>query len=357
MLYNVVNIIHLGVSMKQRRFWVILSLCLLLAIGVSGDTLVHKGNGQSSEPAVILASVSMQTDEKCLEVEPERIPISESQEEPLDVSEEQAEQDAQDILEEQILTLLTFNIHSANDQEGNVELEQIIEEIRETEAQLIGLQEVELNMPRSNYQDQARLIAEALGYHYYYGGNINILGVQYGNALLSKFPIVNSQNHKLPKKMLEPRGLIEAEVDVDGIPYYVYVTHLGLNPVERSLQIQYINEQLAQREGNILILGDFNNNPDSEEMQLLDSLMVDSAAALNKSELHTFSNWGDTAEERIDRIYVSDQIDLKNHEVKPSAVSDHRGAITQIVHKIQAGEGIYNALANKDNKGASLSVD
>ncbi len=330
--------------MKQRGFWVILILCLLLVIGVSGDTHVHKDNGQRSKPAVALASIPMQTDEEVLEVERSRIPINTSQGEPLGISKEQ-EAPTELELQEDLL------------QEGNVMLEQIVEEIRDTDAQIIGLQEVEHKMPRSNYQDQARLLAEALGYHYYYGGNINILGVQYGNALLSKFPIVNTQNHKLPKKMLEPDGLIEAEVDVDGISYYVYVTHLGLNPVERNLQIQYINEQLAQREGNILIFGDFNNNPDSDEMQLLDYLMIDSAAALNKGDLYTFSNWGDTAEERIDRIYISDQIDLKNHEVKPSAVSDHRRVITQIVHKIQAGEGIYNALANKDGIGASLLVD
>ncbi|NLC44590.1 MAG: hypothetical protein GX783_09955 [Clostridiales bacterium] len=308
--------------MKQRGLVVILSFCILLLVGVNRDTSVHGENNQRSGAVVMLASIPMQADKETLKVEPE----------------------------EQILTLLTFNMHSAIDQEGNVALEQIIDEIKETDAQLIGLQEVEHNMPRSNYQDQARLIAEALGYHYYYEGNINILGVQYGNALLSKFPIISAQNHKLPKKMLEPRGLIEAEVDVDGIPYYVFVTHLGLNKLERNLQIQYINERLSKREGNILILGDFNNNPDGEEMDMLDSIMVDSAVALNKSDLYTFSNWGATAEERIDRIYVSEQIGLKNHEVKPSLVSDHKRVIAQIVHKIQKREGIYKAMANKDDR-------
>jgi dTDP-D-glucose 4,6-dehydratase len=40
-----------------------------------------------------------------------------------------------------------------------------------------------------------------------------------------------------------------------------------------------------------------------------------------------------------------------------SEVSDHRRVITQIVHKTQTGEGIYNAVANKDNNGVSLPID
>jgi uncharacterized membrane protein YgaE (UPF0421/DUF939 family) len=189
--------------MKLRGVWVIISLCLLLTIGVSEDILANKDHGQESETVVILTSLSMKSEEEVLDTVLEQDSIDELQDirneqEKLDVQDTKDTNDAQDssnqqelseeqdsqvTQEEKILTLLTFNIHSANDQDGEVALEQIIEEIRETDAQLVGLQEVEHNMPRSNYQDQARLIAEALGYHYYYGENINILGVQYGNAL------------------------------------------------------------------------------------------------------------------------------------------------------------------------------
>ncbi len=334
--------------MIRRGVWVFLSFFVLLAIGIRTDAVVHKAHNQESESTVVLAPLVMQNVEDAVKVEPEYTPTDNPQ---------QKSQNSQEIDEELILTFLTFNIHSANNQAGNVTLEQIIEEIKETDAQIIGLQEVENRMPRSDYKDQARLIAEELGYHYYYGENINILGVQYGNALLSKYPIIDAQNHKLPKKLLEPRGLIEARIDVEGTPYHVYVTHLGLNPVERDMQIDYINEQVSKREGNIFILGDFNNHPDSEEMQKLDTFMVDSAAALDKCDLFTFTNWIETPKERIDRIYVSEQIDLKHHEVMLSEVSDHRRVITQIVHKTQTGEGIYNAVANKDNNGVSLPID
>ena len=221
------------------------------------------------------------------------------------------------------LTLLTFNIRSANDKNGSIKLEEIVEEIRETDAHIIGLQEVERMMPRSGYRDQARLVAEELGYHYYYGGNINIFGVQYGNALLSKYPILAANNHKLPREKLEPRGMIEADIDADGSLLHVFVTHLGLSSLERSKQVRYINGILSQRKGNILLLGDFNNHPDSEEMSTLDDRLTDSAAALNQLDQFTFALKSTTPNVRLDRIYASDNITLKHHRVQPSAVSDH----------------------------------
>jgi endonuclease/exonuclease/phosphatase family metal-dependent hydrolase len=246
------------------------------------------------------------------------------------------------------LTLLTFNIRSANDKNGSIKLEEIVEEIRETDAHIIGLQEVERMMPRSGYRDQARLVAEELGYHYYYGGNINIFGVQYGNALLSKYPILAASNHKLPKEKLEPRGMIEADIDADGSLLHVFVTHLGLSSLERSKQVRYINGILSQRKGNILLLGDFNNHPDSEEMSTLDDRLTDSAAALNQLDQFTFAWKSTTPNVRLDRIYASDNITLKHHRVQPSAVSDHMLVLTQILVNIMPEEGIQQEVTNRD---------
>jgi endonuclease/exonuclease/phosphatase family metal-dependent hydrolase len=270
------------------------------------------GTGRSASMAA-LAAVSSNAEEEAAVVKPGRIVMEPS---------------------EEIITLLTFNIHSANNQEGTVELDQIIEEIKETDAQIIGLQEVERMMPRSGYKDQTKIIADALGYQYYYGSNINILGVQYGNAFLSKYPILFADNHQLPKELLEPRGFIEASIDVEGTPYHVFVTHFGLNAEERNKQVSFINEYISQRDGNVLLLGDFNSRPDSPEMSGLDSRMADSAAVLGSEDQYSYSLYNEEPSIRIDRIYVSDNIELKWNEAKPSTVSDHMRVVTQIVHKI-----------------------
>jgi len=241
-----------------------------------------------------------------------------------------------------ILKFMTFNIRSANNKSGSVELERIIEEIRETDADIVGLQEVDRSMPRSGYQDQAGKIAEQLGYHYYYGDNINILGMQYGNALLSKFPILKAINHNLPKVKLEPRGLIEAEIDIDGSLWHVFVTHLGLNYLERQKQMSYINNVISQKDGNIVLLGDFNNYSDSMEMTIMESHLTDSAVKLNCLNQFTFAWKNDVPNVRIDRIYVSDNdnIFFLHQEAMPSEVSDHSRVVLQILLNIMREGGI-----------------
>lgn len=344
--------------MKQRGVWAVPGIVLLLLFILSGDTAFCCFDRYQSSN-LVTAGIELNSNLVTIEVEPGRIAMERALQPPrnpmhsdefnmpsnernmLVETMEANLSGANDNMDEpQSLTFLTFNIRSANDINGSVKLEEIIEEIRETHADIIGLQEVERMMPRSGYQDQARLIAEQLGYHFYYGGNINILGVQYGNALLSKYPILEASNHKLPKEKLEPRGMIEADIDIDGTLLHVYVTHLGLNSVERNKQVNYINDILSQREGNIILLGDFNNHPDSEEMSVLDNRMADSAAALNQLDHFTFAWKSPTPNVRIDRIYVSNHLELKYHEVQPSTVSDHERVLTQILVNMLPKGGI-----------------
>ena len=233
------------------------------------------------------------------------------------------------------LSILSFNIRSGNDADGNHALNSIMEEIRETGADIIGLQEVERMMPRSGFVDQAKTIAEALGYHFFYGGNLNVLGVQYGNALLSRFPIVAAQNHRLPRVLLEPRGIIEAAVDVQGSPVHVYITHLGLNARERIRQLAAINELVAQQKGPLILMGDFNNLPDSGEKVELDPRLVDTAAALGLHNAHTFAFYSNAPDVRIDRIYVSDDMVPLSHEVLPTRTSDHMRVLSKVSNIFQ----------------------
>jgi endonuclease/exonuclease/phosphatase family metal-dependent hydrolase len=352
--------------MKQRGVWVTLTTVLLLLLGLSGDSTFSCFD-RYQHSGFVAAGLELNSNLETIEVEPGRIAMERTLQQPqssvLSNSSSMLSNESNVLAgtlevdmtgldgnmdEPLLLTLLTFNIRSANDKNGSMKLEEIIKEIRETDAHIIGLQEVERMMPRSGYRDQARLIAEELGYHYYYGENINIFGVQYGNALLSKYPILEADNHKLPKEKLEPRGMIEADIDINGVILHVYATHLGLNALERNKQVHYINGILSQREGNILLLGNFNNRPGSEEMSILDDRMTDSAAVLNRLDQYTFAWKSTTPNVRLDRIYTSDNIKLQHHEVQPSAVSDHKRVLTQIQVNILPEEGIQQEVTNRD---------
>ncbi len=233
------------------------------------------------------------------------------------------------------ITILTFNIRSGNDADGKQALDSIIEEVRETGAHIIGLQEVERRMPRSGFVDQAKAIAEALGFYFYYGSNINVLGVQYGNAFISKYPIVEIKNHRLPRELMEPRGVIEATVDVDGSSLHVFVTHLGLHDRERDKQMETLHGMLSEKEGPMILMGDFNNLPGSMDMAQHNMRLIDSATAMEMEDAYTYAYYSDAPNVRIDRIYTSEDIEIIDHAVRPSKTSDHLRVVTKIFQKIR----------------------
>ena len=314
--------------MRKKGFWVILAVLAAL-LGLIRNSTIQPGIYYKAD--LMTAGIEITNKLETREMEYQAIQAARELHEADNPAHEESLQ---------TLTLMTFNIRSAHSGSGTVELDSIIEEIRETNADIIGLQEVDLNMPRSNYQDQGRIIAEQLGYHYFYGENISILGIQYGNVLLSKYPILRAINHRLPRMELEPRGMIEADIDINGTLWHVFVTHLGLNSWERRKQIHYINNIISRREGNITLLGDFNNHSDNVEMSIMDSNLIDSALALNCLDQFTFAWGNDVPNVRIDRIYVSDNIVPLNLKVMPSEISDHGRVVLQILFNKIYKEGI-----------------
>jgi len=154
---------------------------------------------------------------------------------------------------------------------------------------VIGLQEVVQlrpssvagiagSLPEQGF-DQARAIAEGLDYHVAYGRNADS---QYpmGNAILSRWPIVRTHVFPLPRVDTdEYRCLLFAELDAPFGPLPVFCTHLNWKTDEghvREVQIRYVTDQvrgLAPPEGvPPLLLGDFNAEPDSDEMRFLRGL-------------------------------------------------------------------------------------
>jgi len=222
------------------------------------------------------------------------------------------------------LRLLTFNIRHGVDENGIEGLDSIIKSIKETGAEIIALQEVDKFMPRSGFKDQAKEIAEALGYNYVYGETINLLGIKYGNAILSTFPIIQHENMKLYSKGIETRGLLKAVVDVNGILYNVYTTHLGLNSDERIRQIEQINQVIEEDSGYVILMGDFNEEPNTNTMQEISDRLLDSAKHIdNGDEYYTYAFYSDKPNTRIDRIYVDKEITVNDHYVIEEQISDH----------------------------------
>src|SRR6185436_8633843 len=100
-------------------------------------------------------------------------------------------------------------------------------ELVELDPDVVGLQEV-LRPTSADVPDQARQIADGLGYHIAYGAAFEGAGFEFGNAALSKFPIATSEVLALPKlDAPESRSLVFAELDAPFGKLPFFVTHLS----------------------------------------------------------------------------------------------------------------------------------
>ncbi|NLG80380.1 MAG: hypothetical protein GX492_11265 [Firmicutes bacterium] len=161
------------------------------------------------------------------------------------------------------LTVMTYNIHSGVGADLKLDLDRIADLIRDQGADIVGLCEVDQGTRRSGGVDQARYIAERLGYYYAYGPNFMYDGGAFGNAVLSRYPIVSSTNHPLPNiHFNEPRGLLEAQVDTGGGILNVFVTHLDVEYADSRLaQARAVIEISSKAAGPKIVMGDLNASP------------------------------------------------------------------------------------------------
>lgn len=181
------------------------------------------------------------------------------------------------------LRVMTYNIHHANppSKEGVIDIEAIARVISEAQPDLVALQEVDEKTTRSGVTlSQAEALGRLTGMHAYFSHSMDFAGGQYGNAVLSRFPILDTMHFELPPErgsIAEVRsiGIIKVQPD-KGRPIYFASTHLdaGRDETSRTLQARKIIE-IARRLTLPLVLGgDFNTRPGSPTMSLLDELFT-----------------------------------------------------------------------------------
>lgn len=215
------------------------------------------------------------------------------------------------------IRVMTYNIHRGINKSNKLDLDGIVDVIKESEAEIIALQEVERFSVRTGFRDQIEYIADKLSMHYVYGKSINILNGQYGNAILSNFPIEEYKVSKLPSDG-ESRTILRAGLNVYGNRIFFYSTHLGLDQRERDMQVEEI-VRLTADERNTVVTGDFNSRAD--KLGEITERYIDCAGLENNFDKATFV--GEDLSERIDYIFVSKDFKVKKYEVLERDASDH----------------------------------
>ncbi len=227
------------------------------------------------------------------------------------------------------IRVLSYNIRHGRGLDDRVDLERIARVIRESKADLVALQEVDRHVPRSGKFDQPKELAWLSGMHVAFGKNIDLNGGEYGNAVLSRFPIELQTNHLLPRVGdSEQRGLLEVRVRIDGRPLIFCSTHFDHRSEDRERLASAESLRsfvVRQRSVPLIVAGDFNAVPDSRVIRAIVSVLRDSSGA--STDQRTFTIPANAPHRKIDYILYRDHPSLRCTEfrvVPEAAASDHR---------------------------------
>lgn len=159
------------------------------------------------------------------------------------------------------LVAATYNIHTCVGVDRRYDPARIATVLRELGADILGLQEVDARHRMSGNMDQWAYFADATGLNAIPGPNVRDHRGRFGNAILTRFPVLAVRHIDLSVGGYEPRGAIDADLQVKGRVLRVVATHLGLRAGERRHQIERLLEMLAadgQRMDGLLVMGDLN---------------------------------------------------------------------------------------------------
>lgn len=226
--------------------------------------------------------------------------------------------------------VMSYNIHHGQGMDGKIDLQRIADVILASEADLVALQEVDDKVNRSGRVDQVGELARLTGMHGLFGKQIDHGGGEYGQGILSRYPLTSAKVHLLPgKPEWEQRIAFSAEVLHPEQTLTFVTTHLNhLSEENRIEQVEKLN-QLEMAWGHpIIIGGDFNSLPASPPMQFLEKKWTNATAG---PSLLTFP--ADQPNRQIDFILFAgkDAFEVVKTEVIPESVaSDHRPILVEL---------------------------
>ena len=226
---------------------------------------------------------------------------------------------------------MTYNIRHGVGLDGVLDLERTARVIKAANPDIVILNEVDNGTARSFGVHQADSLGVLLDLYPVFGRSIDYDGGQYGNALLSRYPILDFQIFDLSTdSLLEGRSVFLSRVDLKGDTVAILGTHLGLSPEERLEQVQGIIKLLPEMD-RFILAGDFNFEPTSGAHEVITKSVRDGLAERTGQPVLTFP--ADQPNRRIDYIFIGEEIEVMQvaefGHPEISIASDH---LPQILH-------------------------
>ncbi len=224
------------------------------------------------------------------------------------------------------LKVMTFNIfHGGATMDNDYDMDVIANVIRNERPDLVALQEVDFHTRRAKGYDVAAELGVRCKMAPLFGRTMDYDGGEYGIAVLSRFPILESRTVNLPHKAdEEPRIALMVKVAVaEGDTIWFISTHFGYKYEEIQMQqAEKINEVVSKLRFPVILGGDLNAEPGSRPITYLENTWMKTYDPANPGL--TFPS--DGAVKKIDFImcYPRDRWSLISHKViQNGEASDH----------------------------------
>lgn len=228
-----------------------------------------------------------------------------------------------DTIRTDTLRILVYNTHHGEGTDGVLDLERIGRLINEMAPDLVALQEVDRLVERTGFVDQPAEYGALTGMEHIFGGFMEYQGGHYGMAILSKLPVLDWTNQRLPPGT-EPRTALTAKVQLPGSgrEFVFSGIHFYNTEEERLAQAETLMGVLAAETGLVILAGDFNSAPDSPVMERLGTQW-----SIIPKEGPSFTYPSHDPEREIDFVLVRPKTGfrvLEHRVLNETTASDHR---------------------------------
>ena len=227
------------------------------------------------------------------------------------------------------ITVTTYNIQSCKDYiTKNFDPKVIAKVINAIKPDILGLNEVRNSGVDEFFFDQPKTLSNLTNIKYnYFGKAINIANKgPYGNALLSKYELLDTKTIPIPDPLIkdedayyESRCFIKSKIKINNELINVLVVHVGLANSEQKNAINCLLQEIDSTIGKLIIMGDFNMTSDNELIKILQNKLFDTANLFTKDYL-TFPSINPV--KKIDYIFTRG-LTVKAATVNEVVGSDH----------------------------------
>lgn len=244
------------------------------------------------------------------------------------------------------LRVMTYNIHTGVGADGVFNLSRIADIITEHEIDIAGLQEIDQGVERTERVNTMKILSELTGMHAVFGKAIQFQGGEYGNGILTRYPVIEKRNHPYTFDQTgEHRTLLYVFVEYEHDTLFVMNTHLDHRPddAERMKSVEEILSIASKYEDMpMFLLGDINDTPDSRVVGKLKERFHDVWEEAGEGTGYTFHT--EDLNRRIDYIFYPGTMDTNSARIyfKPinaytiqTPASDHLPVVAEFEVYVQ----------------------